>query len=180
MAPSPGALFWRGLVSTAIGLVALVWPGITIGAFVVLFAVYAFAAGAMNGLHAFSTHRVGSFVGWLLVGVLCFFSGVTALAWPGITAFGLTVWIGAWALANGIAEIGVTFRAAQNGGERAMWLLAGTVSLLLGFTLLLRPDLGAVSLATVFGLFALFHGVSGIIASFALESMKTHGPRAGL
>jgi uncharacterized membrane protein YbaN (DUF454 family) len=36
------ALLWRGLLAIAIGIVSVVWPGITVGAFVILFAIYAF------------------------------------------------------------------------------------------------------------------------------------------
>ena len=56
---SPNALLWRGLLAVVIGIVSVSWPGITVGAFVVLFAVYAFMYAVMDGARAFSSDRVG-------------------------------------------------------------------------------------------------------------------------
>jgi predicted anti-sigma-YlaC factor YlaD len=41
------ALLWRGFLAIAIGVVSVVWPHITVGAFVILFAVYAFLAAVV-------------------------------------------------------------------------------------------------------------------------------------
>ncbi|MFD8816483.1 DUF308 domain-containing protein, partial [Streptomyces sp. NPDC059627] len=49
MLSSPNALLWRGLLAVVIGIVSVTWPGITVGAFVVLFAVYAFMSAATDG-----------------------------------------------------------------------------------------------------------------------------------
>jgi hypothetical protein len=53
------SLLWRGLLAIAIGVVSVAWPGITIGAFVVLFAVSAFVAAGGDGLRAFAGDRAG-------------------------------------------------------------------------------------------------------------------------
>jgi uncharacterized membrane protein HdeD (DUF308 family) len=46
---------------------------------------------------------------------------------------------------------------------RAMLVLSGLVSIALGVVLTSRPDIGAVSLALVYGLFSLVYGVSQIV-----------------
>ena len=33
------SLLWRGLLAVAVGIVSVAWPNITVGAFVILFAV---------------------------------------------------------------------------------------------------------------------------------------------
>ena len=48
-------------------------------------------------------------------------------------------------------------------------MLSGLVSVALGVVLFIRPDIGAVSLATVFGLYAIFYGVSAVILSIQLR-----------
>jgi hypothetical protein len=45
----------------------------------------------------------------------------------------------------------------------AMWALGGLVSIALGVVLAIRPDIGALTLATVFGLFSIVYGVSALI-----------------
>lgn len=48
------SLLWRGLLAIAVGIVSVVWPGITVGAFVILFAVYAILAAGTDVARAFS------------------------------------------------------------------------------------------------------------------------------
>ncbi|MER5914490.1 DUF308 domain-containing protein [Streptomyces sp. NPDC001982] len=166
MLSSSNALMWRSLLAVAVGVVAVAWPGITVGAFVILFAVYAFIGAALDSARAFSSDRVGPVFGWLLLALLSVVAGVVALGWPAITALALTIWVGAWALATGAMEIVLAFQRGEKPGERALFVLTGLVSVVLAFVLFARPDIGAVSLATVFGLFSIFYGTAGIVASF--------------
>jgi len=157
------SLLWRGLLAIVIGVVSVAWPGITVGAFVIVFAVYAFLAAATDAVRAFSSDRAGPVVGYLLLVVLSVAAGVVALVWPGITALVLTIWVAAWALVTGIVEVALAFRRDETAGERAMWSLGGLVLIALGVVLAIRPDIGALTLATVFGLFSIVYGISAII-----------------
>ena len=56
----------------------------------------------------------------------------------------------------------MAFRTGERAGERAMWVLTGLVSIALGVVLAIRPDIGALTLATVFGLFSIVYGISTI------------------
>src|SRR5258705_4871270 len=104
------SLLWRGLLAVAIGIISVAWPGVTVGALVILFAVYAFIMTGTDTMRAFSSDRVGPVFGYLLLAILSFAAGVVALAWPGITALVLTVWIAAWAVLTGIVEVALTFQ----------------------------------------------------------------------
>jgi uncharacterized membrane protein HdeD (DUF308 family) len=155
----------RGLLAIAIGIVSVAWPNITIGAFVILFAVYAFTIAVTDALQAFSSDAVGPVFGYLFLSLIAVAAGVTSLAWPGITALALSIFIGAWALVAGVFEVGLTFRSGEGAGERAMWLLGGIVSIALGVVLFIRPDIGAASLAIVFGLYSVAFGISALVLS---------------
>ena len=180
MIGSSTAVFWKGMLALGIGIVTLLWPGITLGAVVVLFAVYAFVAAGMDAMRAFSSDKAGPVFGWLLLALLSAAGGVVALAWPGITVYALTIWIGVWALFTGVTEIALAFGSGETGGERAMFALTGLVSVVLAGVLFARPDIGAVSLATLFSLFSMFYGISGIILSFQLRKVgKTAAELAG-
>jgi uncharacterized membrane protein HdeD (DUF308 family) len=157
------ALVWRGLLAIGIGGVSVIWPGITVGAFVILFAVYAFIASGMDAARAFSSDRGGSVVGHLLLSVLSLAAGVAALIWPGPTAVVLALIVGWWALFTGLVEIAMVFTSGRRAGERAWLILSGLVSIALAAALFIRPDLGALSLATVFGLYSIFYGVSTLV-----------------
>jgi uncharacterized membrane protein HdeD (DUF308 family) len=95
------ALLWRGLLAVAIGIASVAWPNITVGAFVILFAVYAFIAAGSDTARAFSSDRAGPVAGYLFLALLSFAAGLVALLWPGLTALALTLCIAAWALVTG-------------------------------------------------------------------------------
>jgi uncharacterized membrane protein HdeD (DUF308 family) len=167
------SLLWRGLLAIVVGVVSVAWPGITVGAIVILFAVYAFIAAVTDTMRAFSSDRAGPVAGYLLLALLSVAAGVIALVWPGITALVLTLWVAAWALITGAVEVALTFRQGATAGERAMWILGGLVSIALGVVLFIRPDIGALSLASVFGLFAIVYGVSTVVLS--MQARKVAG-----
>ncbi|WP_329045911.1 DUF308 domain-containing protein [Amycolatopsis sp. NBC_01488] len=167
------ALLWRGLSAIVIGIVSVAWPDVTVGALALVFAVYAFIAAAADTMRAFGSDRAGPVVGSLLLAVLSVVAGVMAIAWPGITALVLTIWIAAWALITGGAEVAMAFRHHETAGQRAMWGLTGLVSLALGVALFVRSDIGALSLATVFGLFSLFYGISALVLYVQLRQATT-------
>jgi uncharacterized membrane protein HdeD (DUF308 family) len=170
------SLVWRGLLAVAIGIVSVAWPDVTVGALVILFAVYAFVAAAADGARAFAGRSAGPVIGYLLLAALDIVAGVAALVWPGITALVLTIWIAAWAFVAGVIEVAMAFRRGEDVGERAMWALSGLVSIALGVVLAIRPDLGAISLATVFGLFSIVYGITTLVLSAQLRRVGSATP----
>lgn len=171
------SLLWRGLLAVGVGIVSVAWPSITVGAFVILFAVYAFVAAISDAVRAFSSDKAGPVAGYLLLALLSAAAGVVALVWPGITALALVIWVGAWALTTGALEAALAFRKGEAAGERAGWLPSGLVSIALAVVLFIRPDIGAVSLATVFGLFAIVYGASSIVVSVRARKVKSDARR---
>src|SRR3954451_9260955 len=171
------SLRWRGVLAIVIGVVSVAWPNITVGAFVVLFAVYAFLAVVTDAMRAFSSDRAGPVVGWLLLAVLSVAGGIIALVWPGITALALAIWVAIWALVTGIVEVALAFRQGKTPGQRAMWILTGLVSVAFGIVLFIRPDIGALSLATVFGLSSIFSGPPALFVSFRARRVRSTASR---
>ena len=167
------ALLWRGVLAIVIGIVSVAWPGVTVGAIVLLFAVYAFIAAAGDVMRAFASDRAGPVAGYLLLAVLSVAAGIIAIAWPGITALVLTIWVATWALITGIVEVAMAFQRGETAGERTIWGLTGLVAIGLGIVLFIRPDIGALSLAEVFGLFSLFFGISALILYFQTRQFTT-------
>jgi uncharacterized membrane protein HdeD (DUF308 family) len=167
------ALLWRGLLAIVIGVVSVAWPGITVGAFVILFAVYAFTGAAMEALFAFRSDKAGPVAGHVVLSLLSLAGGIVALLWPGITALVLTIWVAAWALATGVVEVALAFLRGESAGQRAAWALGGLVSIALGVVLAIRPDIGAVTLATVFGLFSIYYGVQALVMSANTRRVAT-------
>jgi len=90
-----------------------------------------------------------------------------ALAWPGPTALVLVVIVAIWAFVGGFFELFAAFGSGETAGTRAIFILAGLVSIAFGVVLAARPGIGAVTLALLFGLYSLFYGVSLIVTGIA-------------
>ena len=163
------SLIWRGILAVAIGIVALAWPGITVLALVILFAIYAFIAAGMEAVKAPSSERAGSVMGHLLLGLVDVGAGVIALAWPGPTALVLVLLVGAWAMVAGLVEIYAGFEASEAAGTRALLFVSGLISIAFGIVLFARPGVGAVTLALLFGLFNLVYGFWALIEGIDLR-----------
>jgi uncharacterized membrane protein HdeD (DUF308 family) len=165
------SLIVRGVLAIGLGIVSVVWPDITVGAFVVLFAVFAFMNAFMQGGIAFSSDTAGPTIGHLLLALIDIAAGVATLAWPGITAYVLVIWVGAWAIVTGAVEIGMAFRAGEAAGERALWALTGALSIVFGGVVFAQPRAGALTLALLFGFFALAIGIAEV--ALGIDSRRT-------
>src|SRR3954452_19460502 len=84
------AVALRGVAAILFGVLALVWPGITIFALVVVFGAYVLVDGAFTLVAAFGSRDGGSPGAtrpWLFSrGIAGILTGIIAAVWPGITA----------------------------------------------------------------------------------------------
>jgi uncharacterized membrane protein HdeD (DUF308 family) len=165
------SLILIGVLAIITGVIALAWPGVTILALVILFAVYAFIDAGLQAVRAFSSDRAGPVIGHLLLGVIDIVAGLFALAWPAPTVLVLVLVVGSWAVVGGFYEVFAAFAAGEGAGTRAMFILGGLVSIAFGVVLFARPGLGVVTLALLFGLFSLVYGISQI--ALGIDTQQT-------
>ena len=165
------SLILYGVLAVIVGIIAIAWPGVTVLALVILFAIYAFIAAGMQAARAFSSRTAGPVFGNLLLGLIDLAAGVVALVWPGPTAYVLVIIVAAWAVVGGVAEIVFGFQAGETAGTRAMFILTGLVSVAFGVLLFARPGVGAVTLALLFGLYSMIYGFSQITAGVQVRQL---------
>ena len=163
------SLILLGILAVAVGIIAIAWPGVTILALVILFAIYAFMDAWLQAMRAFGSRSAGPVFGHLLLALIDLAAGVVALVWPGPTAYVLVIVVAAWALVGGFAEIFGGFQAGESAGTRALFIVSGLVSVAFGILLFARPGVGAVTLALLFGLYSLIYGFSQISAGIQLR-----------
>jgi uncharacterized membrane protein HdeD (DUF308 family) len=151
----------RGVLAVALGLVFVIWPGVSIGTAVALFAIFCFvdAGVALTGL--FSSERsTGGRILKVLRTVVDVAAAVVAIAYPGPTAEVLTVIIGVYAIIIGALELsasgGPLAKAARSPG---LLRVAGALSIIAGVLLIVWPNIGVVTLAIVFGAYLAAYGV---------------------
>jgi uncharacterized membrane protein HdeD (DUF308 family) len=164
-----GNLTWRGVLAIVIGLIAVFWPGITLSVFVVLFALFAFMDGALRAIRAFASAGGGAVAWNLLVALFDVAVGVAALVWPDITVLSMVLIVGIWAVVIGCLEIVGAFADGETAGMRAYLVIAGLVSVALGLVMFTTPDVGALTLALLFGFFSLTYGITEVVVGQQLR-----------
>jgi len=107
---------WRltllnGLLGIAVGILAVVWPAITVAAFVLLVAVWSLVTGWLMLVAAIRSKRRTPGRGWRIFGAIVsiIFAGLLLIA-PFVGALVLTWWLGAWAVVFGTALMFLAFR----------------------------------------------------------------------
>src|SRR5215470_14830457 len=163
------SLILLGVLAIIVGIIALAWPNVTVYALVILFAVYAFINAGLEAMRAFSSRTAGPVFGYLLLALISLAAGVIALVWPGPTALVLVLVIGIWAVIGGFVEFFAAFQSGETAGTRAVFILGGLVSIAFGVVLFAHPNIGAVTLALLFGLFTLIYGFSQIAMGIELR-----------
>jgi uncharacterized membrane protein HdeD (DUF308 family) len=163
----PSSLMIRGLIGIGLGLVAIVWPGITIAVLVSLFGVFAILDGVSILAYGVAGERSWTSA---LHGAIGIFLGVVALAWPGATAIVLVMLIAAWSIAMGLLEIVDAVRLRQAILGESLQGLSGVMSLLFGGLVFAFPGAGAFVLAMLFGMYAIVSGVVLVTLGLRLRS----------
>lgn len=161
----------RGGAAVLFGLLALIWPHITVLALVLLFGAYALVDGVLASYAALTGRRgAEGRRGWLaLEGVAGVLAGIGAVVWPGITALALLYLIAAWALVTGVAEIAAAIRLRRE--MKGEWLLAlsGVLSIVFGLLAVVFPAAGALAVVWLIGAYAIVFGVALLVLAFRLR-----------
>jgi uncharacterized membrane protein HdeD (DUF308 family) len=168
------ALAGRGVVAILFGVLALVWPGITLHALVLLFGAFALVDGAMMVAAGLTGARdpQGRHLPLVLQGLLGVAVGIVTFVWPGITALALLLLIAAWAFMTGTLAVGAAIRLRRVIENE--WLLAasGGLSVLFAVALVVSPRSGALAVTWLIGIYALVYGVFLVGLSRRLHQLE--------
>src|SRR6478672_3187799 len=169
------ALGLNGLLAVAVGVVILVWPGISLFALTILFGVYALATGVVGLYYSFRAEANGE-RGWLVFSSLLGIAvGILVLVWPDISELALLYVIGAYAVALGILAVVGAFWLPIDGGDTAMMILSGLVSILFGIVIFAKPGTGALVVLALIAAFFLVTGITELIVAIGGKRMIESG-----
>jgi uncharacterized membrane protein HdeD (DUF308 family) len=170
----------QGLIAVLFGVLALFWPGPTVGAFVLLFGAYAivdgaFALGAtITNAPAARHHRVM----FAVQGIVSVAAGVIAVVWPGITALALLYLIAAWALLSGATRIALAIELRKVIDNEWLLVLSGVLSIVFAALLVITPGAGALAITWLIGWFAVVFGAVLLALAWRLHKLEaTIAPR---
>jgi uncharacterized membrane protein HdeD (DUF308 family) len=170
----------RGLVAVLFGVVAFVWPNLTLAALVLLFGAYALVDGIL-GLVVGLTRKGERRRWWMIAleGLAGIGVGVVTFISPQVTALVLLYMVAAWAIVTGVLEIAAAIRLRKEIDNEVLLGFGGIVSMALGVLLVLFPGPGAVSMIWMLGAYALVFGLILIALGLRLRSRPASpSPRA--
>ena len=173
-------LLLRGLAAIIFGILALIWPELTLLTLILLFGAYALMDGifaVIAGIASFRSNERWWAV--LLEGVVGILVGVLVFIWPGPTALVLLYFIAAWAVITGITEIAAAIRLRREITNEWAMGLSGLASVIFGVLLFIYPGAGAVSLVWLIGAYAIIFGILLIILGFRLRGMRGEADTTG-
>src|SRR5260370_40369924 len=166
------ALVLRGLAAIAFGILAFIWPRITLTALVFLWGAYVLVDGLFAIAAGIKSHAENKRWWVLLVeGLLSVAAGVLSFVIPGITALVLLILIAAWAIVTGAFEIGAAIQLRKYITGEWLLALAGVASVLVGFLLLINPNAGAIAVVWLIGAYAVLFGLLLLTLGFGLKGL---------
>ena len=162
----------QGVLSVVLGVLALAMPGVTLGALILLWGLFALLNGVVDVFSAIGAAGSHRSWGWHLAGGLFgILAGLVILRWPGLSALFVLYLVAIWAIMMGLVRI--VGAIADHEALPHAWLvaLAGVVSVLFGITMFAWPGVGLLTLVYLVGIYAIVYGVIACVIAFRLHSL---------
>jgi uncharacterized membrane protein HdeD (DUF308 family) len=166
----------RGAVAIIFGILAFVWPAMTLTVLVLLFGAYVLVDGVFALISAFRARgHVQHW--WMLIveGLICLIAGVLTFVYPSLTALVLLYIIAFWAILTGLFEMLAAVRLRRQIEHEWMLILAGLLSLLFGVLLAINPAAGALAVIFIIGAYAIVFGMTLVVLALRLRRWSRAG-----
>ncbi|MEU4765330.1 DUF308 domain-containing protein [Actinosynnema sp. NPDC023794] len=153
-----------GVITLAIGLAILLWPGLTLLTAAVLFGVQMLVTGVFWLAASFSADETGR-QRWLLAvaGLLALVAGILCLRSPFQTLAVLALLLGATWVVGGVAEIFHGF------GKSGWAVLSGAVTAIGGIVVLVWPVASLIALAWLLAVVLIVFGAMSIAGAVGAD-----------
>jgi uncharacterized membrane protein HdeD (DUF308 family) len=163
-------LLIRGILLIIIGLLAFVSP-LT---WVVFVGIYILIDGITMLLSGFSDQPAGQ-SRWplLILGILGLIAGLVILWNPELGGVTLTYIIAAWAVVGGILTIISAIRVRAEIDNEWWLVISGVLAVIFGILVFTNVLAGILTIAWVFGVFAVVVGILSIIFAFRVRDFGT-------
>src|SRR5262245_52642180 len=167
-------LLLRGIAAIVFGVLAFIWPGLTLVTLVLLYGAFMLVDGVVALIAAFTGSARPVPTWWLVIAGLAGTAiGILTFLWPGVTAIVLVLFIGAWALVHGIFQIVGAIQLRKEIDNEWMLILGGALSVLFGAIIIIAPGAGALGLVWVIATYSIVFGI--LFVALALRLRKHRG-----
>jgi uncharacterized membrane protein HdeD (DUF308 family) len=167
----------RGVAAIIFGIIAFVYPGLTIATLVLFFGAWVLIDGIFRIVGAIGHRASDPDWGWqLVIGILGIVVGLLTFHAPQITALALVIYIAAWALMIGASEIAIAVKMRREIKGEWFLILMGLASIVFAVLLLWNPIAGAAAVIWLIAWYAVVLGVLAIFFGFRLRGLRTLAP----
>jgi uncharacterized membrane protein HdeD (DUF308 family) len=165
----------RGLAAIIFGILAFIWPGITLTVLILFYGAYAIVDGVL-ALYVAIRSRGQHVWALLLEGIVGIGAGLVAFFWPAITALALLYVIAAWAVLTGLVEAIAGVRLRHVITNEWGLIFSGVLSVIFGLLLVIQPGAGALALVWLISLYAIVFGIGLLVFAWRLRGLLAHMP----
>ncbi|POY38014.1 hypothetical protein C3K47_05675 [Solitalea longa] len=164
----------RGMAAIGFGIIAFIWPGITLITLLYFFGLYLIVDGFIALFTVISSwgRREDK---WLLVidGILSLAVGVVAVQSPLDANVAIVFIVGFWAIMGGIIKVAFAIHVRNEIKGEGWIAFSGVVTMLFGFVLIADPLQGAISLIWLIGALSIALGFMWVITAFRIRSFSS-------
>ena len=162
-------LLFAGILSLAVGIVALVWPGKTVIVVAIVFAIWLIVSGIFSIVRGFAHGLTGGMRAlFIITGILSLVLGIFAIRGEFQELYILSLFIGIGFLFRGFASLFLGFESKEGRGWNIFF---GIVMILGGVVVLVWPGISLVTLTWVVGIWLIIIGIYEVVAAFGVKRM---------
>jgi len=163
----------RGVAAIAFGVLAFLWPGLTLLVLVTLFAAYVLIDGAVLIASLVRGEPGARRHGWsvAIMGILGIGVGIATILWPAITALSLLYLTAFWAVTLGAVQVVTAIRLRREIADELWLVIGGLITILFGVFLAVFPGSGLLSLVWIAGAWAIVFGITNLILAWRLRGL---------
>src|SRR5213596_4014104 len=167
----------RGIAAIVFGVIAFVYPGLTVAVLVLLFGAWVLIDGIFRVIGAIAHRASDKEWGFdLIIGIVGIIVGLLTFHAPQITALALIIYVAAWALMIGASEIVLAVKLRREIKGEWFLILMGLISIAFAVLLLWNPIAGAAAVIWLLAWYAVVLGILAIFFGFRLRSLRTLAP----
>jgi uncharacterized membrane protein HdeD (DUF308 family) len=163
----------RGIAAIVFGIIAFVYPGITVATLVLFFGAWVLIDGIFRVVGAIGHRASDPDWGWhIVIGIVGIIVGLLTFHAPQITALALIIYIAAWALMIGATEIAFAIKLRREIKGEWFLILMGLASIVFAILLLWNPIAGAAAVIWLIAWYAVVLGILAVFFGFRLRALR--------
>ena len=173
---SGGVVIVVGVLSIVAGVLAIVYPDLTLLALALIAGLNLLLLGALGLVDAISSDDDAGSTRVLsgVLGLLGVIAGLVVMRRPGESLLAIILILGVWFVVSGLVD---AIRALVVPGDRAFRLLVAVFDLVLGGLILALPDVSLKTMALLAGIAFIVRGIFAVVIGLKLRGLQS--PRPG-